>query len=392
MTGSANSLTVGIPKETSAGERRVALVPTDIRQLKKAGFDVVVESDAGAASGFPDADYSRQGARIGANRTELDAANIIVHVRACAADPGEPLAVAQRLQAGQILIALCDPVWDPKPMTVLAERQVTAFSLELIPRITRAQSMDVLSSMATIAGYKAVLLGASAAPRMFPMMMTAAGTLTPAKVFVVGAGVAGLQAISTARRLGAVVHAYDVRPAAKEQIQSVGGKPVDFGLDSRSAEGQGGYARAMDEDFYRRQREAMAKVVADSDVVITTASVPGAKAPILITKEMVAGMAPGSVLVDLAAERGGNCETTHPGETVVIGGVTVIGPANISSTVPLHASQMFSRNVSAFLIHLHKQGLPDPDVKDEIVRETLVTRRGEVVHPKVRDRLAVPVS
>jgi len=392
MTGSANSLTVGIPKETSAGERRVALVPADIRQLKKAGFDVVVESDAGAASGFPDADYSRQGARIGASRAELDAANIIVHVRACAADPREPLAVAERLQAGQILVALCDPLWDPKPMTVLAERQVTAFSLELIPRITRAQSMDVLSSMATIAGYKAVLLGASAAPRMFPMMMTAAGTLTPAKVFVVGAGVAGLQAISTARRLGAVVHAYDIRPAAKEQIQSVGGKPVDFGLDSQSAEGQGGYARAMDEDFYRRQREAMAKVVADSDVVITTASVPGAKAPILITKEMVAGMAPGSVLVDLAAERGGNCETTRSGETVVIGGVTVIGPANISSTVPLHASQMFSRNVSAFLIHLYKQGLPDPDVKDEIVRETLVTRRGEVVHPKVRDRLAVPVS
>ena len=301
MTGSANSLTVGIPKETSAGERRVALVPADIRQLKKAGFDVVVESGAGAASGFPDADYSRQGARIGANRTELDAANIIVHVRACAADPQEPLAVAERLRAGQVLIALCDPLWDPKPMTVLAERQVTTFSLELIPRITRAQSMDVLSSMATIAGYKAVLLGADASPRMFPMMMTAAGTLTPAKVFVVGAGVAGLQAISTARRLGAVVHAYDVRPAAKEQIQSVGGKPVDFGLDSRSAEGQGGYARAMDEDFYRRQREAMANVVADSDVVITTASVPGSKAPVLITKEMVAGMAPGSVLVDLVA-------------------------------------------------------------------------------------------
>jgi len=392
MTGSANSLTVGIPKETSAGERRVALVPADIRQLKKAGFDVVVESGAGAASGFPDADYSRQGARIGANRTELDAANIIVHVRACAADPQEPLAVAERLRAGQVLIALCDPLWDPKPMTVLAERQVTTFSLELIPRITRAQSMDVLSSMATIAGYKAVLLGADASPRMFPMMMTAAGTLTPAKVFVVGAGVAGLQAISTARRLGAVVHAYDVRPAAKEQIQSVGGKPVDFGLDSRSAEGQGGYARAMDEDFYRRQREAMANVVADSDVVITTASVPGSKAPVLITKEMVAGMAPGSVLVDLVAERGGNCETNRPGETIVIGGVTVIGPVNIASTVPLHASQMFSRNLSAFLIHLHKQGLPEPDVQDEIVRETLVTRRGDVVHSKVRDRLAVPAS
>jgi NAD(P) transhydrogenase subunit alpha len=387
MSGDAQPLTVGVPKETAPGERRVALVPTDIRSLKKAGFEVVVETGAGLSSGFSDACYVQQGGRIAADRAELDSAQVIVQVRACAGDSTQPLAVPQKLQANQILIALCDPLWDSKPMAVLAERRVTSFSLELMPRITRAQSMDVLSSMATIVGYKAVLLAANAAPRMFPMMMTAAGTLTPAKVFVVGAGVAGLQAISTSRRLGALVSGYDVRPAAKEQIQSVGGKAVDLGVDSRNAEAQGGYARVMDEEFYHRQREAMAKIVADSDVVITTASVPGKKAPVLVTHDMVAGMAPGSVVVDVAAERGGNCEATRPGETVEVGGVTVIGLVNIASTVAYHASQMFSRNVTAFLVHLRQQGLPNVDLKDEIVRETLVTRGGEVVHPLVRDRL-----
>ena len=392
MPGDAQPLTVGVPKEMAAGEHRVALVPNDIRLLKKAGVDVVVESGAGVASGFPDARYVQQGGRIAACRAELDSANVIVHVRAGAADPLEPMAVCQQLQPNQILIALCDPLWDPKPMAVLADRHVTSFALELMPRISRAQSMDVLSSMATIVGYKAVLLAANASPRMFPMMMTAAGTLTPAKVFVVGAGVAGLQAISTARRLGAVVSGYDVRPAAKEQIQSVGGKAVDLGVDSRNAEAQGGYARAMDDEFYRRQRAAMAKFVADSDVVITTASVPGKKAPVLVTGEMVAGMAPGSVIVDLAAERGGNCEATRPGETVDVGGVTVIGVINIASSVAHHASQMFSRNVTAFLVHLRQQGLPEVDRQDEIVRETLVTRSGEVVHAMVRDRLGSLVS
>ncbi len=252
--------------------------------------------------------------------------------------------------------------------------------------------MDVLSSMATIAGYKAVLLAANASSRMFPMMMTAAGTLTPAKVFVIGAGVAGLQAISTARRLGAVVSAYDVRPAAKEQIQSVGGKAVDLGVDSGSSETKGGYARAMDEEFYRRQRAAMGKFLADSDVLITTASVPGKKAPLLVTAEMIAGMAAGSVVVDLAAERGGNCEVTRPGETIEVGGVIVMGPLNMASTVAHHASQMFSRNVAGFLIHLRQQGLPDANTADEIVRETLLTRSGEVVHPLIRDRLDSIVS
>jgi NAD(P) transhydrogenase subunit alpha len=392
MSGDAQPLTVGVPKETAPGERRVALVPTDLRALKKAGFEVVVETGAGTLSGFPDARYVQQGGRIAADRGELDATQIIVQVRACAADAIQPLRAAQQLQANQVLIALCDPLWDPQPMAALAERRVTSFALELMPRITRAQSMDVLSSMATIVGYKAVLLAANASPRMFPMMMTAAGTLTPAKVFVIGAGVAGLQAISTAKRLGALVSGYDVRPAAKEQIQSVGGKAIDLGVDSGNAEVKGGYARAMDEDFYRRQREAMAKVVADNDIVITTASIPGKKAPVLVTAEMVAGMAPGSVVVDIAAERGGNCEVTRPGETVDFGGVSVIGLTNLASTVAYHASQMFSRNVTAFLLHLRQQGLPDVDIKDEIVRETLVTRGGEVVHPVVRDRLGSLVS
>lgn len=392
MPGDERLLTIGVPKETSHGERRVALVPADIRSLKRSGYNVVVESGAGSRSGFSDAQYAHLGARIAPSASELDSADVIVHIRACAGDPLQPLEVPNKLRQNQILIALCDPMWDPQPMAVLAERRVTSFALELMPRITRAQSMDVLSSMATIAGYKAVLLAANASPRMFPMMMTAAGTLTPSKVFVVGAGVAGLQAISTARRLGAVVHAYDVRAAAKEQIQSVGGKAIDLGLDSRSSEGSGGYARAMDEDFYRRQREAMAKVIADSDVVITTAFVPGKKAPVLITREMVEGMVPGSVLVDLAAERGGNCEATKPGETIDVGGVMVIGQLNIPSTVAYHASQMFSRNVAAFLVHLYQQGLPNIDRNDEITRETLVTAGGEVVHPQVRDRLGTPVS
>ncbi len=386
MPDETTLLTIGVSKETSPGECRVALVPSDVRPLKKAGFDVLIESGAGARSGFPDESYVKLGARVAADRDELDAAGVIVHVRACAADPHQPFEVPRRMRKGQVLVALCDPLWDPKPMVELAERGATAFALELVPRITRAQSMDVLSSMATIAGYKGVLLAASASQRMFPMMMTAAGTVTPARVFVVGAGVAGLQAISTARRLGAIVQGYDVRPAAQEQILSVGGKPVDLGLDSGNAEGQGGYARAMDEDFYRRQRAAMAKVVADNDVVITTALVPGQKAPVLITSEMVSGMAPGSVLVDLAAERGGNCEATRPGETVDVNGVTVIGPVNIASTVAHHASQMFSRNIASFLVHLHEKGFPRIDLADEIVRETLVTHNGQVVHPKVRER------
>ena len=392
MPDDSQPLTVGVPKETAPGEHRVALVPGDLRTLKRAGFEVIVQSGAGLASGFPDERYVQQGARIAAGRAELETVNVIAQVRACAADPVDPLSVPGLMQPNQVLVALCDPLWDPKPMEALADRRVTAFALELVPRITRAQSMDVLSSMATIVGYKAVLLAANAVPRMFPMLMTAAGTLAPAKVFVLGAGVAGLQAIATARRLGALVSGYDVRPAAKEQIQSVGGKAVDLGVESRDAEAQGGYARAMDEDFYRRQREAMARYVAESNVVITTAAVPGKKPPVLVTEDMLAGMAPGSVIVDVAAERGGNCESTRPGETIDVNGVLVIGAVNLASSVPQHASQMFSRNVAAFLAHLRQQGLPEVNTTDEIVRETLVTKGGEVVHPVIRDRLGSLVS
>jgi H+-translocating NAD(P) transhydrogenase subunit alpha len=390
MPADSSVLTVGVPRETSDQERRVALVPSDVRSLKKAGFEVLIETNAGLQAGFGDAQYLQQGAQIVAEHSGLQAADVILHVRAGGADPQHPFAVGESLREGQILVALCDPLSDPRPIAALADRHVTTFALELLPRITRAQSMDVLSSMGTIAGYKAVLLAANASPRMFPMMMTAAGTLTPAKVFVVGAGVAGLQAIATARRLGAIVHAYDVRPAAREQIQSVGGKPVDFGLES--AAGQGGYARAMDEDFYKRQQAAMAKVVVECDVVITTAAVPGKRAPILITTEMLAGMMPGSVLVDLAAERGGNCEATRAGETIDVGGVLVLGPVNLPATVPHHASQMFSRNITAFLVLLKKNGLPAVDMQDEIVRDTLITRDGQVVNSQIRDRLAATVS
>jgi H+-translocating NAD(P) transhydrogenase subunit alpha len=390
MTVDSSLPTVGVPKETSCQERRVAIVPADVRSLKKAGFEVLVETDAGRNAGFLDAQYVQQGARIAASGDELKSADVILHVRAAGADPQTPFAVGESLRENQVLIALCDPLSDPRPIAALAERRVTTFALELLPRITRAQSMDVLSSMATIAGYKAVLLAATASSRMFPMMMTAAGTLTPAKVFVVGAGVAGLQAIATARRLGAIVYAYDVRPAAREQIQSVGGKPVDFGLES--AEGQGGYARAMDQDYYKRQQAAMAKFVGESDVVITTAAIPGKRAPLLITSDMLTGMVPGSVIVDLAAERGGNCEGTKAGETIEVGGVVIIGPANLPATVPHHASQMFSRNITAFLALLKKNGLPALDTQDEIVRDTLITRDGQVVNTQVRDRLAAPVS
>ncbi len=285
---------------------------------------------------------------------------------------------------GQTLIAFLDPLGEPALAAALAARGVTALAMELMPRITRAQSMDALSSMATVAGYKAVLLAASHLPRMFPMLTTAAGTIKPARVFVVGAGVAGLQAISTARRLGAPVEAYDVRPAAKEQVQSVGAKFVELPLEAGDAEDKGGYAKAQDESFYRRQREMMAKVVAGSDVVITTAAIPGKRSPVLVTGEMVKGMAPGSVIVDLAAERGGNCELTRADEIVVAHGVTILGPTNLPSTVPYHASQMYGRNITTFVTHLVKDGVLTLSADDEIARETLVTRDGQVVHERVK--------
>ena len=379
----------GITKESLAGERRVAVVPGSVPALKKLGLDVLVERGAGAEAGFPDAEYEKQGATVVASRQELAGkADLLLQVRTPGANPEHGRAEAEMLRPGQVLVGLADPLGTPDAAAVLAAQGVVIFSLELVPRITRAQSMDVLSSQATVAGYKAVLIGAAAMPRMCPMMMTAAGTIAPARVFVVGAGVAGLQAIASARRLGAKVEAYDVRPAVKEQINSLGAKFVELPLETGAAEDKGGYAKAQDESFYKRQREMMIKVVGASDLVITTAAIPGKKSPVLITEEMVKAMAPGSVIVDLAAERGGNCELTQADQTIVAHGVTIMGPTNLPATVPYHASQMYSRNIVTFVQHLVKNGQLSFDMEDEITRETLVTRNGEVVHARVRELLA----
>ena len=372
---------IGVPTEQFPGEHRVALVPASIAPLKKAGFDVVIERGAGERAGFPDSAYQEKGAHIFASRGEVFTADVVLQVRA-----GEFASMRQ----GQIVIAMMDPLGAPEAAREIASRGVTAFALELIPRITRAQSMDVLSSMATIAGYKAVLLAAGTLPRMFPLLTTAAGTVTPAHVFIVGVGVAGLQAIATARKLGAVVEAYDVRPAVKEQVQSVGAKFVELPLETGQSEDKGGYAKAQDETFYQRQREMMARVVAANDVVITTAVVPGRKAPVLVTADMVRGMAPGSVIVDLAAERGGNCELTRADQVVVEQGVTILGPTNLPSTVPYHASQMYAKNITTFLLHLVKDGAVTVDPNDEITRDTLIAQGGEVVNARVRQALGLP--
>jgi NAD(P) transhydrogenase subunit alpha len=374
-------MTIGVPTEQFPGEHRVALVPASMAPLKKAGFDVLVERGAGARAGFPDRAYEEKGAQIAASRAEVFGADVVLQVRA-----GD----VARMRQGQVIVGMADPLGAPEAVRDIASRGVTAFALELIPRITRAQSMDVLSSMATIAGYKAVLLAANTLPRMFPLLTTAAGTVTPAHVFIIGVGVAGLQAIATARKLGAVVEAYDVRPAVKEQVQSVGAKFVELPLETGGAEDKGGYAKAQDEAFYQRQRDMMARVVAGNDVVITTAVVPGKKAPVLVTADMVRGMAPGSVIVDLAAERGGHCELTRADEVVVEEGVTILGPTNLPSTVPYHASQMYAKNVTTFLLHLAKDGAVTLDPSDEIMRDTLIAHGGEVVNARVRQALGLP--
>jgi H+-translocating NAD(P) transhydrogenase subunit alpha len=380
---------VGIPKERGAGETRVAVIPAGVATLVKAGLSVAVEAGAGVAAGFPDASYQSQGAEILSRAATLQSADIVLRVRAVSSDNGSE---SIEWRPGQTVIGFADPLGAPQAIGKVAGTGAALLSMELMPRITRAQSMDALSSMATIAGYKGVLLAANQLPRMFPMLMTAAGTVAPARVFVVGAGVAGLQAISSARRLGAKVEAYDVRPAVKEQVQSLGARFVELPLEAADAEDKGGYAKAQDESFYRRQREMMLKVVAASDVVITTALIPGKRAPILITTEMVEAMPPGSVVVDLAAERGGNCELTRPDEMVVHNGVHVIGPSNPPALVPYHASQMYSKNIITFLQHLlgkdgAKQTSLTLDTNDEITRETLLTKDGAVVHPRVKDLL-----
>ncbi len=380
---------VGIPAETLPGERRVATIPSTVPALTRAGLDVLVEAGAGRAAGFPDDAYVDKGARLATDRAQVFAeAEAILEVRALGANLVHGRGDLARLRSGQIVIGFSEPLGEPQAARDLADRGVTAFSMELIPRITRAQSMDALSSMATIAGYKAVLIAAETLPRMFPMLMTAAGTITPARVFVVGAGVAGLQAIASARRLGAKVEAYDVRPAVQEQVESLGATFVDLPLDTGTSEDKGGYAKAQDETFYARQREMMSRVVAASDVVITTALIPGRPAPVLITDEMVAGMSPGAVVVDLAAERGGNVEPSRPDETVVAHGVSILGPTNLPATVPYHASQMYAKNLSTLLLHLVTDGKLRLDLSDEITQGTLVSHDGDVVHPRVRELLS----
>jgi proton-translocating NAD(P)+ transhydrogenase subunit alpha len=384
-------VTVGVPRETFPGERRVAIIPRTCEVLQKAGIQVIVENQAGREAGFLDEMYVARGARV-VSRDEIFAnAEIIAQVRSLGANPDAGRSDLSLFRAGQGLVGFGEPLTAVRQNSELADAGVSFFALELMPRITRAQSMDALSSMATISGYKAVLLAASHLPKMFPMLMTAAGTITPAKVFVLGAGVAGLQAIASARRMGAIVSAYDVRPVVKEQVESVGAKFVTLEVDSQGSEDKGGYAKAMDEAFYRRQRELMTEVLREQDVVISTAAVPGRKAPILVTTEMVSAMCPGSVIVDLAAERGGNCEVTRPGENILHQGVHVLGPLNLPSTVPYHASQMLASNIAAFLKLIAKNGTFTINRDDEIIRETLITHEGRVIHPRVSEILGEPV-
>ncbi|ACY14457.1 Re/Si-specific NAD(P)(+) transhydrogenase subunit alpha [Haliangium ochraceum] len=381
---------VGVPKETLPGERRVALTPTVLSPLTRADVKIHVESGAGVEAGYPDAAFEKVGAVIVPDRAKLFAeADVITQVNLYSNNPEAGRDDLALMREGQVLIGAADPLGGTAQVQELAATKATAFGLELVPRITRAQSMDILSSMATVAGYKAVLLAATRLPRFFPMFMTAAGTIQAAKVFVIGAGVAGLQAIATAKRLGATVRAYDVRPVVKDQVQSVGGTFVELELETNAAEDAGGYAKAQDERFYEKQRELMAKEVAASDVVITTAAIPGRKAPILITADAARGMSPGSVIVDLAAERGGNCELSQAGVDVVDSGVLILGPVNLATTMPFHASQMYSKNVVTFLMHLIKDGAVQLDMSDEITTGTLMCKDGEVVHPRLRDILGL---
>lgn len=384
---------VGVPTESFPDEKRVALVPIVVPTLTKAGCEVVIQAGAGIAAGYTDSAYVEKGARIAASRAEVfKSADIVVQVLCHGANDKTGARDLPLMRKGQVLIGFVRPLASPDTVAEIAETGATVFAVELIPRITRSQSMDALSAMATACGYKAVLLAADTLPKFFPMLTTAAGTITPARVLVIGAGVAGLQAIATARRIGAVVFAYDVRPAAKEQVESVGARFVELPIEAHDAQDQRGYARAQDEAFYRRQQELLRRVVAESDVVITTATVPGKRAPVLVTREMVAAMAPGSVIVDLAAERGGNCELTRLNERVVEYGVTIIGYFNLASNIAYHASQMYGRNLTAFILHLLKDGKLNFDMNDEITRETMVARDGAVVHPGVAQGLTARAS
>jgi len=382
---------IGITKESYPGERRVALVPSVIPNLVRAGFEVLVETSAGTEAGYPDVQYALTGAQILPNRGAVfSRADIIVQVLCYGSNDITGKADLALLRRLQVLIGFLRPLGSLEVIQQIAQTGVTSFAEELMPRSTQAQSMDALSSMATICGYKAVVIAADALPRIFPMLMTAAGTITPARILVIGAGVAGLTAIATAHRLGAIASAYDLRPAAREQVLSLGGRFVELPIEVSNPQDSRGYGTAQDEGFYARQRELLSDVVAKSDVVITTAVVPGRKAPLLVTGEMVKGMVPGSVIFDLATERGGNCELTQAGQTVVEHGVTIIGRINVASEAPYHASQMYARNITAFLLHLVRDGRLRPESRDEIIRGTLLTHAGEIVNERVRDFFSLP--
>jgi len=376
---------VGVPKETFPGERRVALVPAVIQALGKAGLEVVVEANAGLSAGYPDAEYTAKGAKILPSRKEVfQTADIITQVLCHGSNDRTGKEDLPLLRRGQVLIGFLRPFGSLETVQEVAATGVTSFTVELVPRITRAQSMDALSSMATVCGYKAVLLAADTLPKLFPMMTTAAGTISPSRVFIIGCGVAGLQAISTARRLGAVASAYDMRPVVKEQVQSLGGRFVELPIEAQGAQDARGYGVAQDESFYQKQRELLGQVIAESDVVITAAVIPGKKSPVLVTRDMVERMAPGSVIVDLAAERGGNCELTRSGEVIVEHDVTIMGLINLASYVPYHASQMYARNLTTFLTHLVKAGKLELNLQDQITSDTLLTRDGQVVNAMVQ--------
>jgi NAD(P) transhydrogenase subunit alpha len=376
---------VGTPKESSPDERRVALVPDTVTRLASAALEVSVESGAGSSAYFTDEAYQQAGAKVikGASAL-LSESDVVLKVQA------PSTAEVEMLRKDAVLISFLQPATQGDIVQALAKRGVTAFSLELVPRISRAQSMDALSSQASVSGYKAVLMAAGQVGKFFPMMMTAAGTIPPARVLVMGAGVAGLQAIATARRLGAVVSAYDVRPAVKEEVHSLGATFIELALETQ--EGEGGYAREQSEEFLRKQRELIGEHVAKSDVVITTAAVPGRRAPLLVTGEMVKGMRPGSVIVDLAADTGGNVELTQAGEDIEVGGVTIIGTRNVPSTMPLHASQLYSRNVANLLLHLVKEGAIVLDFADEITKGCCVTHGGEIVNERAKQTVVPAAS
>ena len=383
---------IGIPLELKPGERRVAMIPANIETWSKKGVEFLVQAGAGTEAGHLDNDYEAAGAKIVADRAEIFArADLILQVQSFGSNDVNGDQDLELLRSGQLVAGMMDPLASPQAAQTLSTKGVTAMAMELVPRISRAQDMDVLSSMATLAGYKAVLLGASELPNIMPMLMTAAGTLQPARVLIMGAGVAGLQACATAKRLGGVVEAYDVREAAREQIISVGAKPIQLDLETDSAEGSGGYAAEQSEEFLKRQRELMNEVVAPQDIIITTAAVPGAKSPILVTNEMLENMKPGAVIVDLAAERGGNCELTKLGEKVVYNGISILGPENVPSTIPTHASQMYSKNMDVLLTHLlDEENNLVLDFEDEIIDGITVAHNGEIPHGMIRSKLGLP--